>query len=116
MTADLITRARGMTAMQTDAPRPAQAFPVGHYLRDELAARGWSVQEFVTRMTPVQSVEQRGFDMLAVDFLLNVDDPAMRMGDMAEPMAKALGVSVEFLTNLERAYVEWAAGQIGGKS
>ncbi|MDW7555358.1 hypothetical protein D9623_33515 (plasmid) [Azospirillum brasilense] len=87
----------------------AEAFPVGHFIRDELAARGWSVQEFVTRMTPVQSVEQRGADMLAIDFLLNVDDPALRMGSMAEPMAKALGVSPWFLLSLERAYVDWCA-------
>jgi plasmid maintenance system antidote protein VapI len=98
-----------------DEPMPAQAFPVGAYVRDELEARGWSIQEFVTRMFPIQSVRQRSIDMLAVDFLLTVDDPGLRMGDMAGPMAKALGVSVEFLTNLERAYVEWAAVQTGGE-
>ncbi|WP_376960177.1 hypothetical protein ABNQ39_20960 [Azospirillum sp. A26] len=92
---------------------PAKAFPVVRYLRDELEARGWTVQEFVTRMFPIQSVRQRSIDMLAVDFLLTVEDPSLRMGDMAEPMAKALGVSVDFLTNLERAYVEWCAGSGG---
>jgi hypothetical protein len=31
------------------------------------------------------------------------------MGSMAEPMAKALGVSPWFLLSLERAYVDWCA-------
>ncbi|MBP2232865.1 plasmid maintenance system antidote protein VapI [Azospirillum agricola] len=93
--------------------QPARAWPVGHFIRSELEARGWSVQEFVIRMHPIQSVRQRSIDMLAVDFLLTVDDPGLRMGEMAAPMAKALGVSVEFLTNLEDAYVAWAMRQGG---
>jgi plasmid maintenance system antidote protein VapI len=102
--------------MQTDAPRPAQAFPVGHYLRDELEARGWTVIDLVTRMAPIQAVEERAVTSLAVNLLLHVDDPRARMGKLAEPIAKALGVSVEFMTNLERAYVEWSAASEGEKA
>ncbi|PWC96978.1 hypothetical protein [Azospirillum sp. TSO5] len=81
------------------------AFPVGHFIRDELAARGWSVTDFVIRMFPIQSFEARAQSLLSVNLLLNVTDPRLRMGKMAGPMAKALGVSTEFLLNLEAAYV-----------
>ena len=102
--------------MQTDAPRAAQAFPVGHFIRDELAARGWSVTDFVIRMFPIQSYDGRSQSLLSVNLLLNVDDPRLRLGKLAEPMAKALGVPVEFLTNLERAYVEWCASGDAARS
>lgn len=97
-----------------DETMPAQAFPVGAYVRDELEARGWTATDLVIAMQPFQGVEERAVTALSVNLLLHVDDPRLRLGKLAEPMAKALGVSVEFLTNLERAYVEWAAAQDGG--
>ena len=43
----------------TSIPSPAQAYPVGEYLRDELEARGWSGVEFAEIIgRPAQTVSE----------------------------------------------------------
>ena len=42
-----------------DKPRPAEAFPVGEYLSDELCERGWAIVEFAEILgRPVQAVSE----------------------------------------------------------
>ena len=42
-----------------DNPRPAEAFPVGEYLSDELRERGWAIVEFAEILgRPVQAVSE----------------------------------------------------------
>lgn len=43
----------------TDSPRPAEVFPVGEYLADEIEARGWSLAEFAEIIgRPTQAVSE----------------------------------------------------------
>ncbi|MFD4429717.1 HigA family addiction module antitoxin, partial [Nocardia sp. NPDC058497] len=45
--------------MNDDAGLPAQAFPAGEYLRDEIEARGWTVAEFAQILgRPTQAVSE----------------------------------------------------------
>jgi len=47
-----------MTTTQPNPP-PAEAFPVGEYLLDELEARGWSIAEFAEILgRPAQAVSE----------------------------------------------------------
>lgn len=42
-----------------DNPRPAEAFPVGEYLSDELRERGWTIGEFAEILgCPLQTVAE----------------------------------------------------------
>lgn len=43
----------------TDAYVPAEAFPAGEYLRDEIEARGWTIAEFAEILgRPPQAVSE----------------------------------------------------------
>jgi len=48
-----------MISAVTENPRPAEAFPVGEYLSDELRERSWSIVEFAEILgRPVQAVSE----------------------------------------------------------
>ncbi len=72
---------------------PAEAFPPGEYLRDELEERGWTVTEFASIIgRPVQTVSE----------ILNAKKsitPATAL-----PLSEALGTSAELWLNLQTAY------------
>jgi HTH-type transcriptional regulator/antitoxin HigA len=77
----------------SDVLMPAEAFPVGEYLREELAERGWSETEFAQIIArPVQAVSE----------ILNgkkeiTAETAVAIGD-------ALGTSAEFWLGVQAAY------------
>lgn len=82
--------------------RPAEAFPVGDYLTEELDARGWSLSDLVEHMPGNQELNRR----VAAD-LLSTPLPGIRVSvDMAERLAVALGTDAEFWLNLDRVYQE----------
>ena len=73
--------------------RPAEVFPPGEFLRDELEARGWSQGDFA---------EITGRPIQAINEILSG-----RRGitpEMARRLAAALGTSAEFWMNLQTAY------------
>jgi HTH-type transcriptional regulator/antitoxin HigA len=79
--------------------QPAEAFPLGQYLREELEARGWSEADFARYS---RSSEAR------IQAILSGDQPCPC--EEAE-MAGALGCSAELLRNLDEAYRQWRERQ-----
>jgi hypothetical protein len=79
--------------------------PPGLYIRDEMAARGWTAADVAARMNGLTE-HDRGVDELAVDLLTHVFDPNVRLGTMTPGLADAFGVPSAFLLNLERAWVD----------
>lgn len=72
---------------------PAEAFPPGEYLRDELEERGWTQTEFAQILgRPVQVVNE------IISAKRGVTP------DTAKALAAALGTSAQFWMNLETAY------------
>ncbi len=72
---------------------PAEAFPPGEYLRDELEERGWTVTEFADIIgRPVQAVSE----------ILNAKKSITP--DTALSLSEALGTSAEIWLNLQTAY------------
>ena len=72
---------------------PAEAFPPGEYLRDELDERGWSQVEFAQILgRPVRTINQ----------ILN--GKRAITPETAKELSAALGTSAEFWLNLETAY------------
>ena len=72
---------------------PAEAFPPGEYLRDELEERGWTVSEFAEAIGwPVQT-------------LTNVLDGKSEItADAARALSNVLGTTAEVWLNLQKAY------------
>jgi HTH-type transcriptional regulator / antitoxin HigA len=78
--------------------RPAEVYPPGEFLRDELAARGWTQAQFAAILgRPAQLVNQ----------ILN---GRKRITDQtALEIAAALGTSAKIWLNLENTYRLWLA-------
>ena len=73
---------------------PAEAFPPGEYLRDELEERGWTVTEFAEIIgRPVQTVWE----------ILDANKPIT--ADTAQSFAEALGTGAELWLNLQTSYL-----------
>ena len=79
--------------MMTGTYTPAEAFPPGEYLRDELEEREWTVTEFA---------EIIGRPVQAVSAILNAKKAITP--DTALSFAEALGTSAELWLNLQTAY------------
>jgi HTH-type transcriptional regulator / antitoxin HigA len=77
----------------SDTLTPAEAFPPGSYLRDELEARGWSEKEFA---------EIIGRPAQAVSEILN--GRKQIVPDTALAIAEALGTSPNLWLNLQTNY------------
>ncbi len=72
---------------------PAEVFPPGEHLRDELAERGWTVTEFAEIIgRPIQAVSE----------ILNAKKEVT--AGTAIAFSEALGTSAEFWLNLQMAY------------
>lgn len=84
------------TVNSTTQPSPAEAFPVGQYLRDELEARGWSVADFAAIL---------GRPSQAVSEILNGHKEITR--ETATEIASATGTSAETWLRLQDAYFLW---------
>ncbi len=81
---------------------PAEVFPPGQFLQEELDARGWTTADLAQRMGGDPAVDQ-----LAVDIMLGCEpeDKGILLGrEMAEGLALALGTSTEYWENLDRAW------------
>lgn len=77
----------------TSTLTPAEAFPPGEYLRDELEERGWSEREFAEIVgRPVQTVSE----------ILN--GRKQIIPETALAFAEALGTSAELWVNLQTAF------------
>lgn len=98
-----------MTDDQT-SERPPIAYHPSVLIIQELLARGWTKADLAVRMGG-----DAGLNLLALDFYLHVHDPDLRIGaDGSRQLGEAFGVSPEFFTNLEAAWLAYlAAGPHG---
>ena len=76
-----------------------QSFHIGEFVREEMACRGWSVSDIARSMDGDVSE-----NTLALELLLNVQDPGLLLGDMAKGLAKAFGTSEQLWVNIDRAW------------
>ena len=80
----------------TSNPRPAEAFPLGEYLSDELRERGWAIVEFAEMLgRPVQAASEilKGRRKVTPT--------------MAEDIAAATGTTAETWLRLQDTYQLW---------
>lgn len=75
--------------------RPAEAFPVGELVQQELEARNMSVEEFAEKMR----LSTAQVDRILFGSLITFDI-AQRLGDM-------FGTSAKFWSNMDQRYREW---------
>ncbi len=81
---------------------PAEVFPPGQFLQEELDARGWTTADLSQRMGGNPAVDQ-----LAVEIMIECgpEDKGILMDrEMAEGLALALETSAEFWENLDRTW------------
>lgn len=81
----------------------AEAFHPSIYIKDELEARGWSIDDLAKAMPG-----DYGINHTALDFYLEIgpDNPTMHLGDLAIEVSRAFGVDDSLFPNLERAWLE----------
>ena len=85
------------------------AWPVGTYIREELAARGWSNETLADAMGVSVGVVQA---MMAEEFafLLEGDDAH---SELADKLGRAFGTSSSLWVKLDLAYWLWVGGAQG---
>jgi len=76
---------------------PAEAFPLGEHLYEELVIRGWTIDDLA-----------RSASLLAARVQEIIEDQGTRVRLFeAQGLGHALGVSGELLLNLDMAYRRW---------
>lgn len=88
---------------------PAEAFPLGEYLAEEMEARGWNSTDVANRMGG-KTAREIVKDQLIVELTLAIHDPNLILDeDSGRRMARAFGVDETFFLNLDKAYRDWRA-------
>ena len=84
--------------------QPAEVWPVGKFIQDELDARGWSRLRLAHRMSGA-----RDTNLATIDLLIFAPTPGLLLGEeTAQDLSQALGSSPQFWLNLDEA---WQAHQ-----
>ena len=84
---------------------PAEVFPPGEFIADELEARGWTTRDLAERMGGDADMNQ-----LVVDMLVLVPVKGMLLGTAtARQLAAAFGTPAEFWVALDRSWQEFGA-------
>lgn len=77
------------------------------YVREELAARGWSEEDFIRKV----AAYDYSITYLATELFFAIgDDPNGRMGHLVESFGAVFGVSPELFTNLEQSWLRSITG------
>lgn len=77
---------------------PAEVFPPGVYIKDEMKARGWTEDDLLARIPGM-------LDRLAVQLITNVENKNLIMDPAtATALGKAFDVSPQFFLNLDAAW------------
>lgn len=86
---------------------PAQCWPVGHFLAEEMRERGWSCADVAERMGG--TAYQRRVWELTVDLILHCsDEPDIVIGqETCDALGAAFGVHPSFWSNLNESYQTW---------
>ena len=93
---------------------PAQCFPVGEFIADEMAARGWTIYDVARRMGDGDQATWA----LTVDLLIECsDNPGVVLDvETAQRLGKAFDTSADLWLNLHRAYSAWSDAHPKGDS
>jgi plasmid maintenance system antidote protein VapI len=85
----------------SESRKPAEVFPVGHFITEEMEARAWTKDDLLDRMPG-----PRGENDFIVECSVHLpDEPGLLLGDVAaERLAHAFGTSKELWLNLDAAY------------
>jgi len=88
-------------------PRVADLIEVPHpseFIREEMDERDWGTPSMARHMGG-----DYGINRLAIEMYLSVgpQNDGLRLGDMAADIARAFGVSVEFIQNMEAAWLRY---------
>ena len=86
--------------------QPAQAFPVGEHLLEEIEARGWTLRETAAKLD---------WSLNPLRLVLFERQPLLI--PMAYDLMQVFDVSEDFWLNLDRQYREWQArtlAELGG--
>jgi HTH-type transcriptional regulator/antitoxin HigA len=83
--------------MSDNERRPAEVFRPGEYVRDELIARGWTVDDLA---------DKSGLMRQTLESLIREDHEPMTQ-EIAEGLSRALGTSVVIWLNMDRYYTKW---------
>lgn len=88
--------------------QPAEVFPVYDFVKEEMEARGWSVDDLLNHMPGDRDLNQLTLDIMEATPKLAADlRKGMRLGDQtASDLAQAFGTSREFWLNLDAAWVK----------
>ena len=81
---------------------PAETFPPGEFIQEELDTRGWTIADLAQRMGG-----DYGVNYLTVELIIECQpgDKNLLMGrETAEGLARAFGTSVEYWENLEHSW------------
>ncbi len=86
---------------------PAEVFPVGHFLQEEMDARGWGLEDLLNRMPGDRRLNQLHVELILAASKFDIETQRdLRIGDTSA-LAHAFGTSKEFWTNLDEAYVKF---------
>lgn len=81
---------------------PAEAFPPGEYIEDEMKARGWDEEAVAERMGGVRDY---GMNLLCLQMLLAVRDTGLILDpETAAGLSRAFGVSAQYFLNLDATW------------
>lgn len=79
---------------------PAETFPPGLFITEEITARGWTTADLAARMGGDAALNQ-----CKVDLLIAVPDKRLEMDEAtAFGLARAFGTSPRLFINLDRAW------------
>lgn len=81
----------------------AEAFHPSIYIKEELEARGWSIEDLAKAMSGDYDI-----NYTALDFYLEIgpDNPTMHLGDLAVEVSRAFDVDDSLFPNLERSWLD----------
>lgn len=85
-----------------------QVAHISEYIRAEMEVRGWS-EEVLAAAMGFSSTKEYQINLLALQMLLNVQDPDMYIGELAQGLGRAIDVDPQFLMNLDDAWRKEAA-------
>ncbi len=89
---------------------PAEVFPPGEYIEDEIEARGWTEEDLAMRMCDGTDYDY-SLCLFIVQMTIEIHEykghaPTMGQG-MHEKLGKAFGTSAELWRNLETRWIEY---------
>ena len=84
---------------------PAEVFPPGEFIEEEMRARGWTANDVAERMGDDGSLRQRSINLLLVHMLVEVRDTGMIVDEeSAAKLGRAFGTSPQFFLNLDAVW------------